>query len=192
MIATGYCFGYLYKASIKQEQRRKWLFILGGSAIILFFILRLANIYGDPQPWTQQNTTSFTLLSFINVTKYPPSLEYILITLGPAILFLIFAERQRINVSKPIIYIGRVPMFFYLLHIYLIHLLAMLAAKVTGFDWGDMVSQVPLTPVPKGYGFSLLVVYGVWIVVVLLLYPLCKWYDNYKSNNKEKWWLSYL
>ena len=192
VIATGYCFGSLYKASVNPEYRRKWLLILGGSAIILFIILRLLNIYGDPQPWTPQNTTTFTLLSFMNVTKYPPSLEYILITLGPAILFLIAAEKRPKIFGKAVIHIGRVPMFFYLLHIYLIHLFAMVAAKLTGFNWSDMVSQVPLTPTPKGYGFSLLIVYMVWLIVVLALYPLCKLYDNYKSNHKEKWWLSYL
>ena len=192
VIATGYCFGSLYKASVNPELRRKWLLILGGSAIILFFILRLVNIYGDPQPWTQQNTTTFTFLSFMNVTKYPPSLDYILITLGPAILFLIAAEKRHKIFGKAVIHIGRVPMFFYILHIYLIHLFAMIAAKLTGFNWSDMVSQVPLTPTPKGYGFSLLFVYLVWFIVVLALYPLCKLYDNYKLNHKEKWWLSYL
>lgn len=192
VIATGYCFGALYKSSVNPQLRKKWLLILGGTAIILFFILRAVNIYGDPQPWTLQNTSTFTLLSFINVTKYPPSLQYILITLGPAILFLIFAERQYLNVSNPIIHIGRVPMFFYLFHIYLLHLFAMIAAKLTGFQWNDMVSQVPLTPTPKGFGFSLLTVYIIWVVVVFLLYPLCKLYDNYKSSHKEKWWLSYV
>ena len=193
VIALGYCFGYFYQAKIKVEQRKKWLAIIGFSAVVLFIIIRMINYYGDPQPWNTQPSTVFTILSFFNVTKYPPSLLYILITLGPAILFLRIAENPVGKwFTNAIIHIGRVPMFFYLLHIYLIHLLAMFAAKISGYDWSDMISQVPLTPVPKGYGFSLLVVYGVWILVVLLLYPLCKWYDNYKSNHKEKWWLSYL
>jgi len=93
--------------------------------------------------------------------------------------------------GKAIIQIGRVPMFFYLVHIYLIHVLALFAAKFSGYDWNDMVSQKPLTPVINRYGFSLGIVYVVWIIVVLLLYPLCKWYDGYKSRHK-KWWLSYL
>jgi uncharacterized membrane protein len=193
VIAVGYCFGYLYQAGIKSEQRKKWLLVIGISSIILFVIIRASNHYGDPQPWRLQPSTSFSILSFINVTKYPPSLLYILITLGPAILFLRYAEKPfKDFATNAIIHIGRVPMFFYLLHIYLIHILAMFAAKLSGYSWSDMVSQVPLTPTPKGYGYSLLILYLVWITVVLLLYPLCKWYDNYKSNHKEKWWLSYL
>lgn len=192
VITAGYCFGYLYQPTIKPERRKKLLIYIGSGAIILFFILRATNVYGDARLWSSQSSTTFTILSFMNVTKYPPSLLYVLITLGIAILFLIVAERPTNSLGKAIIHIGRVPMFFYLLHIYLIHFFAMIAAKLTGYNWTEMVSQVPLTPTPKGYGFPLFVVYLVWIVVVLVLYPLCKWYDNYKSTHKENWWLSYL
>ena len=191
VIALGYCFGYLYKPTIDAPQRTKWMLTLGTSAICLFILLRILNVYGDPRPWSAQKSSAFTVLSFLRVTKYPPSLQFILLTLGPAILFLALAEKSLQRFGKAIIHIGRVPMFFYLAHIYLIHVLALFAAKFSGYNWNDMVSQKPLTPVINGYGFSLVIVYVVWVIVVLLLYPICKWYDGYKSSHK-KWWLSYL
>ena len=190
IITLGYCFGNLYKKEFSAAKRRKWLLLLGGGAIILFIILRAINIYGDPESWSYQNTKLFTFLSFIKVTKYPPSLLYSLITLGPAIIFLAFAEKPLNRVTKFISVYGRVPMFYYLIHIYLIHLLAMLAAQLTGFGWKAMVADI--FPQIKGFGFPLYVVYLIWIGVVLALYPLCKWYDRYKTAHKEKWWLSYL
>ncbi len=192
VMMTGYCSGALYRPEMNAGKRKKWLISISAGAIILFVFLRLFNVYGDPQPWISQSSGFFTFLSFMNVTKYPPSLLYILITLGPALLILAFAERRYTGFANSIIRIGRVPMFFYILHIYLLHLLALFAAKFTGFHWSDMVSVVPFTPTPEGYGFSLLIVYGFWILAILLLYPLCKWYDTYKTNNKQKLWLSYL
>jgi uncharacterized membrane protein len=192
VVALGYCFGNLYKPGTNVLARRKKLIILGCGAILLFILLRLLNVYGDPYPWATQKSTVFTVLSFLKVTKYPPSLQFILLTTGPAILFLAVAEKYLKDFGKAIIKIGRVPMFFYLLHIYLIHAFAMIAANLTGYHLSDMVSHVPLTPKPKGFGFPLPVVYIVWLIVILILYPLCKWYDNYKSLHKEKWWLSYL
>lgn len=106
-------------------------------------------------------------------------------------IFLAIAEKYLKVLGKAIIHIGRVPMFFYLAHIYLIHTLALFVAKFAGYDWNDMISLKPLIPVINGYGFSLGIVYLIWLIVILLLYPLCKWYDDYKSKHK-KWWLSYL
>jgi hypothetical protein len=129
------------------------------------------------------------------VTKYPPSLLYVLVTLGPAILFLAVSENYYGIISQRIKILGRVPMFYYLLHLYLIHLLAMTAALFTGYDASDMVFNTWVTNSPNlvGYGFSLWVVYVVWISVVLILYPLCKWYDGYKAEQQRtKWWLSYI
>ncbi|MEP6699803.1 MAG: heparan-alpha-glucosaminide N-acetyltransferase domain-containing protein [Bacteroidota bacterium] len=190
IIALGYCFGAFYKKDFSAAKRKKCLLWIGSSAIILFIILRATSIYGDQQLWSLQQTGVFTFLSFINVTKYPPSLLYTLITLGPAIIFLAFAEKPLNRFTNFISIYGRVPMFYYLLHIYLIHFLAMVAAQLTGFGWNAMVADI--FPEVKGYGFSLAVVYLIWIGVVLALYPLCKWYDKYKSRHKEKWWLSYL
>jgi predicted acyltransferase len=167
---------------------------MGIGAIALFIIARAINFYGDPYPWAVQNSSTFTFLSFLNVNKYPPSLMFTLMTLGPAVLFLAFTEKVFTRFAKPIIHIGRVPMFYYILHLYLIHLLAVFAAEFSGFDWSDMLLRHRpwLDPELKGYGFSLGITYIVWIVVVLMLYPLCRWYDKYKTAHKEKWWLSYL
>ena len=194
IMALGYCFGSLYKKEFSPAERQKWLLILGTTAIFLFPLLRFMNMYGDPQPWSQQSSTVFTLLSFLNTTKYPPSLLFTLMTLGPALFALTLLERISNWMAKPVINIGRVPFFYYILHIYLIHLAAMFAAEISGFVWSDMILQKRtwLDAQLKGYGFSLGVTYLVWIGIVLLLYPLCKWYDRYKTANKQKWWLSYL
>jgi uncharacterized membrane protein len=194
IICLGYCCGHFYLKKVLQPVRQRWLLVMGFSAVFLFIILRAINMYGDPLPWSQQRSWPFTIVSFLNTTKYPPSLMYTLMTLGPALLFLAFTENASNRFTKPVIHIGRVPMFYYLLHIYLIHFLAMLAAEFSGFDWRDMILQrrTWVDPQLKGYGFSLLATYAVWIGVVLILYPFCKWYDRYKSTHKDKWWLSYL
>lgn len=194
VMALGYCFGSLYTSNINAARRKKWLLVTGAFAIFVFILLRLINVYGDLHPWTEQKSIAFTVLSFLNTAKYPPSLLYILMTIGPALIFLAFAETISGKLAKAIIHIGRVPMFYYILHIYLIHLMAMLAAQLSGYSWSDMILQrrVWVDPQLKGYGFSLGVTYLVWIGIVLLLYPLCKWYDKYKTAHKEKWWLSYL
>ncbi|HEY9006428.1 DUF1624 domain-containing protein [Ohtaekwangia sp.] len=190
----GYCFGSLYLSSFDAQRRKKILTYLGGGAIILFVVLRLINVYGDPNPWSTQKNGIFTFLSFMNVTKYPPSLLYLLITLGPAMLFLSISENFKGKFSLALISLGRVPMFYYILHLYLIHIIAVIAAMSTGYTFSDMTFNTWVTDSPalKGYGFSLGVTYLVWIGVVLALYPLCKWYDTYKLNHREKWWLSYL
>jgi ABC-type multidrug transport system fused ATPase/permease subunit len=119
---------------------------------------------------------------------------YILVMLGISFIFLSFAEKIKGKLSQYVVSLGRVPMFFYIVHIYLIHILALIAALATGFSVSDMTFTTWITDSKnlKGYGFNLLVVYVVWISVVLLLYPLCLWYEHYKANHKEKWWLSYL
>lgn len=194
LMALGYCFGKLYLPGFDKVTRKRWLMILGLSAVGLFILLRFINVYGDMNRWSLQNSEVYTFLSFINTTKYPPSLLFLLMTIGPSILFLAFAEKRYNRFEKAIIRIGRVPFFYYLLHLYLIHLLAMLAAQLSGYSWSDMilVRRPRFDPQLKGYGFSLGITYLVWIVVVVLLYPLCNWYDKYKIKHKEKWWLSYL
>jgi uncharacterized membrane protein len=194
IMMLGYCFGIFYHPSYDAGERRKKLVYLGVSAVALFIIIRLINGYGDPRPWEVQPNLVFTVLSFLNVTKYPPSLLYALMTLGPAILFLAISENYKGVISQNVKVLGRVPMFYYLLHLYLIHTIALLAAVLTGYDASDMVFNTWVTNSPnlKGYGFSLWVVYVIWISVVIILYPLCKWYDTYKSTQRSKWWLSYL
>ncbi|MBA2746419.1 MAG: DUF1624 domain-containing protein [Flavisolibacter sp.] len=194
IMILGYCFGKLYTKEFSFERRKKWLLTMGIGAIALFVIIRAINIYGDPAPWAAQNSAIFSFLSFLNTTKYPPSILYTLMTLGPAMLFLTFAEKLTGGLIRAMIHIGRVPMFFYIMHLYLIHVLAMIAAEFSGYNWTDMILQrrTWIDPQLKGYGFSLGTNYLVWIGIILLLYPLCKWYDQYKTNHKEKWWLSYL
>lgn len=190
----GYCFGSLYLPSVNQEQRKKLLLQLGVAASLLFIVLRITDIYGEPYKWTTQESSAFTFLSFMNVTKYPPSLLYLLATLGPSLIFLALTENWKGKISQYVISLGRVPMFYYIVHIAFVHLIAFFAAKATGFDFSDMVFNTWVTDSPnlKGYGFSLGVTYLVWIGVVLILTPLCIWYDQYKIRNREKWWLSYF
>lgn len=190
--ALGYCFGEVYKPAFGAVRRQRILLWMGLGSIALFLVVRALNIYGDPEPWTVQKNGVYTVMSFFNVTKYPPSLLYCLITLGPSILFLAFAERPLSWLAKKIVTIGRVPFFYYILHIYLIHALAMLAAEFyPGHDWSDMIVRRGWINLP-GFGFSLETVYLIWIGLVVALYPFCLWYDRYKTRHKEQWWLSYL
>ena len=194
VMALGYCFGSFYTPSITPEKRRIILVRLGVIGILLFIVLRWSNLYGDPVPWSVQPSSVFTFLSFLNTNKYPPSLLYLLMTLAPSMLFLAFTESVADKVSGALIVIGRVPLFFYIVHIYVVHLIALIAAVLTGHVAGHMVFDRWITNSVelKGYGFSLGVVYLVWILLIVLLYPLCKVYEHYKRNNKDKAWLSYL
>jgi uncharacterized membrane protein len=194
VMPLGYYFGELYKPSVSSAVRVRKLWLLGISITLAFLILRFTNIYGDPYMWSPQKSFGFTVMSFLNVTKYPPSLLYLLITLGPSIIFLALAEKWKGLFFDKLIIIGRVPMFFYIIHIYIIHLLALAAAVLTGFKASDMVIDFWVTEQPelRGYGFSLWMVYGVWIALIIALYPACSWFNNYKNNNRDKWWLSYL
>jgi uncharacterized membrane protein len=194
IMLTGYCFGSLYRTQVNPVYRKKMLQYIGIGVCCLFILLRAINVYGDPSPWQQKSSGVLAILSFLNVTKYPPSLLYASMTLGPAILLLSVTEDLKGKFSNALTAIGRVPMFFYILHIYFIHLGAMLAISLMGHPWTDMIlSSWPWTqPQLKGYGFSLGSTYLIWLGLILLLYPLCAWYDKYKSSHKDKWWLSYL
>ena len=195
VMSLGYCFGSLYDSSFEVKKRKRILNNLGIGSLVLFLILIAINKYGNPVQWTNYGITSKTLMSIFNVNKYPPSLLYLLITLGGTFLFLANAEKLKGKVVDFFCVFGRVPFFYYILHIYLIHLIAVFAAEFTGFGWQVMVSMPTFATrveALKGYGFNLITVYVVWIIVILLLYPLCKKFDNYKQSHKEKWWLSYL
>lgn len=195
VMPLGYCLGAWYTTGYDVAKRQRQLKWTGFTAVTAFVLIRLLNTYGDPIPWTTQKDTLFTFLSFINVNKYPPSLSYLLLTLGSACLFLSFTERLKGPVVRMISVYGRVPMFYYLIHIYVIHAIAMLTSALTpGQDWRLWILHKPIwfTEDLKGYGFSLPVTYLIWIVVVIGLYPLCQRYDAYKQAHKDKWWLSYL
>ncbi|MDF2187794.1 heparan-alpha-glucosaminide N-acetyltransferase domain-containing protein [Paraflavitalea sp. CAU 1676] len=197
VMGLGYCLGQVFARDFPAEQRRRLLTLLGFATIALFIIIRAINVYGDGQPWSRQPTFMYTVLSFLNTVKYPPSLLYLLMTIGPALLFLAWTEREPGWLGRQVSVIGRVPMFYYLLHLYLIHLLAMFATSFSGHRWGDMLLDYSLwtgrsSAQLEGYGFSLGITYLVWVLVVVLLFPLCKWYDQYKRTHKDQWWLSYL
>ena len=194
VMALGYCFGPLYDRSYDAAKRKRFLNILGVSTIALFLIVRGINSYGDPLSWQHYDTGTKKLMSFLNVNKYPPSLCYVLMTLGPALLFLANSEKLKGWLVDFFSVFGRVPFFYYILHLYLIHIIAMLLAQLTGFGWRIMLLNNWLSEEPKlkGYGVSLGLVYLIWISVILLLYPLCKKFDEYKQGHKEQWWLSYL
>lgn len=196
IICMGYCLGSLYLSDYTPEQRKKTLLSLGLGAIVLFILLRFSNLYGDHALWSTQKNAVFTFMSFLNTTKYPPSLLYVLMTTGPAMVFLALAEKPLNALTRRLIVFGRVPMFYYLVHIFFIHLLAIIGAVVSGHPWTvmvDLTTWVTANVQLKGYGFNLLTVYVVWIGVVIALYPLCRWFDGYKrAHQAEKWWLSYL
>jgi uncharacterized membrane protein len=188
IIAFGYFTGRYYLPDIDARARRSRLFTMGVGAIGLFIALRFVNGYGDPHP-----RISGSFLSFFNVTKYPPSLLYALVTLGPALIFLAMAEGR--DWGERVAVFGRTAMFYYLAHILLIHVLALAGVVVCGRPLSDMVLTMAVDDQPelKGYGFPLVVVYLIWIGLLFMLYPLCKWYDGYKrANQASKWWLSYI
>ena len=194
VMAIGYCFGEFYKRDFNARIRKKWLLRLGFGAIILFFVIRGINIYGDLVPWTIQNSTAKTILSFFKVTKYPPSLAYILVTIGPALLFLFSVETIKNKFTDFFLVFGRVPLFYYFLHVLVIHIVAIIGILIFGGNWRDMILTADVFAYAKliNYGYSLFIVYVVWIGIIILLYFPCKKYMIYKATHKDKWWLSYL
>lgn len=194
VMSLGYCFGHYYDYSFDPKKRRAILNYTGIGFIALFLVIRGTNLYGDLYPWQHYETFWQTMMSFMNPNKYPPSLSYLLMTLGPSLILIANAESWKGKIIDFFQVFGRVPFFYYILHLYLIHLLALLAAEVTGHGWQLMILPAWVTEVEalKGYGFNLLVVYSVWILVIILLYPLCRWFDKYKSSHRDQWWLSYL
>lgn len=187
----GYAAGKLFEPTVDTRKRQKTLLILGTGLIVLFVVLRLLNGYGNPSPWTSQRNGMATFLSFMNVHKYPPSLMYACITIGPALVVLALLEHVQNRFTEFVKVFGRVPFFYYVLHLYLIHTLTVILFFATGYGTKDIVGQTPFLFRPVTFGFDLWLVYIIWIAVVLALYPLCKWYNKYKSQHTQ-WWLSYM
>jgi uncharacterized membrane protein len=196
VMAAGYCFGRVFL--LEPAARQRILLRVGLALTIGFVVIRSVNRYGDPAPWTHQKSFLFDVLSFLNCTKYPASLDFLLMTLGPALLVLAYLGRRSFKVSNPLIVFGRVPMFYFILHFYLIHVLIVLASWLR---YGGAAAKFTFTPVPSmggpqqlfpaGFGYSLWVVYAVWLLVVVSLYPVCRWFAKVKSTRRD-WWLSYL
>jgi len=196
VIAAGYAFGEVL--TLERERRRRLLFGIGLTAVALFVALRFVNAYGDPLPWASQARGAwYTFLSFLNTQKYPPSLLFLLMTLGPSIIALALFDRGRETgaLLRPFVTFGRVPLFYYLLHVPLMHSVAVLFAyaKYGRAEWLFVNWPPPgqPQPEPEGYGYDLLVVYAVWLGVVLALYPLCRWFARVKARRRGAW-LSYL
>jgi uncharacterized membrane protein len=155
LMALGYAFGTFYREEIPAKQRRRWLFAIGVCATLLFIILRGFNLYGEPRDWVMLNTPIFRLMSFLNTTKYPPSLHFLLMTMGPALILLAAIEPISSRLTKPVITFGRVPFFFYIVHLYLIHGLAM-PAHLRGRDWSEYIlSFEGLDRALSNFGLSL-------------------------------------
>lgn len=191
LMICGFGLGQLYARSVSAEARKRSLLYLGFACILLFVALRFGNTYGDSSHWKPQVSTVFTLLSFVDTTKYPPSLLYMLMTIGPALIFLALVEPIKNSVTKIIVVFGRVPFFYYILHLYLFHSMAVAWFLITGNSIHDLHHQ-NFGGFPDGFGLSLGGTYITWIFGVTLLYFPCRWYDSYKTRHPEKQWLSYL
>ena len=191
--AVGYSLGLVYSWT---SHRRKTFLLWSGVVLTAgFVILRAVNLYGDPARCVTQKSILFTVLSFLNATKYPPSLDFLLMTLGPALVFLWAVDGWIPRPLVPALVFGKVPMFYFLLHIPLIHLIAVVVCYVRygQVHWmfeSASISQFPITS-PQGWGFSLPVVYLFWICIVFALYPLCNWFAGLKQRRSDLW-LSYL
>lgn len=187
VMAMGYALGVVF--DLDAARRRRTLVWLGTGAIVAFLVLRLLNGYGDPDPWSVQGDAARTLMSFLDVEKYPPSLMYILVTLGPALLLLAAFENVRGPATRRFAVFGRVPLCFYVLHLPVIHLAAGLTALAAGY--GTHVLTRSFMDFPATWGLGLGWVYAIWAMVVLALYPICKAFADIKRRRRD-WWLSYL
>jgi uncharacterized membrane protein len=201
-MAVGFAFG----AVLMRPDRRKWTLRLGISATALFFLLRGFNLYGNgiaglpfgfphsAGPWSIQPTLSLSVISFFNTLKYPPSLDYLLMTLGPSLILLGLLDGAKAvrGFSRILLAYGRVPLFYYVLHLYLIHLIAIGIALVSHQPILHGHLTVDSGQRPLGYGHSLPIVYLVWIVAVAILYLPCNWFMAFRARRRDLTWLSYL
>jgi uncharacterized membrane protein len=191
--AVGFALGRVWEWDA--ARRRTFLWWAGSAATIGFLVLRSLNGYGDPRPWSGRPSPLFTMLSWLNVTKYPPSLLFLLMTLGPCLLLLRAIDGGVPRWLRPVMVYGRVPLFYFALHFMLIHFLALL---FSWFRYGEIhwvfesptLDKYPFAQ-PPGWPFPLPPIYALWVLVVVSLWPLCRWFDGIKSRRRH-WWLSYL
>ena len=191
VMAAGFCFGHILV--LDAATRQKWLLRIGLGLTAAFVLVRSINIYGDPRPWS---SATLPLLSFLRVNKYPPSLDFLLMTLGPAILLLAWFYRLDLAKTNPLVIIGRVPLFYFLGHFFLLHLLTLplgwLYYGHAAFLLNPLPSMGgPADAFPPNYGYSLGTVYVVWMIVVAAMYPLCVWFGKLKQRSQSRW-LAYL
>ncbi len=208
VMAAGFCFGHLIAPDSSPDsskrpskdpshpaRRRRWMFRLGLGLTLAFLVIRAINIYGDPQPWSTENP-DMMLLSFLRCTKYPPSLDFLLMTIGPALLLLAWFDRFTFSRTNPLIVFGRVPLFYFLVHFFVIHGLTIPFAFFRYGHAGFLLNPLPsvggsMDQYPPDFGYPLWAVYAVWVAVVAMLYPLCLWFARLKERRSD-WWLSYL
>ena len=203
VMAVGYALGAL----LRTKYWSKLVFRIGAALTIAFLVLRIFHLYGNSQPtlhpwgadaagpWRVQPTLVLTMVSFFNTSKFPPSLQFLLMTLGPALMALAWFDKVNAErgLAKVLVVFGRVPLFYYVVHIYVIHTLAVYVGlickqKVGWLLYGGFIFHTP----PAGYGHNLPFTYAIWAAVVVFLYPLCKWFADFKRKHADKWWLSYL
>ena len=194
VMSAGFCFGPVLRWD--PARRRRFLLRLGLALIIGFVVLRFVNLYGDPARWAVQNSPIFTALSFLNCTKYPPSLLFLLMTLGPSFLVMAWWDQRRFSDHNPLIVFGRVPFFYYVVHLAVIHAVAIVLELTrygrTSFTFLPPPSLGgPRELFPPNFGYSLGVVYLVWFAVIVIMYPICRRYADMKQRRHD-WWLSYL
>ncbi|WP_423146398.1 DUF1624 domain-containing protein [Rubrolithibacter danxiaensis] len=189
----GFSIAKLYTDDYSDFRRRKLLLYAGFAVITFFIVLRFINFYGDPFRWETQKSILYTLLSFINTSKYPPSLLYLCMTIGPALILLALLENTRNKFLNILSVYGKVPFFYFVLHLYIIHTLTVIFFYVSGYSAKDIVSPgIPFLFRPAAFGYPLGIVYIIWICIVSSLYFPCKWFYRYKQLHKEKWWTHYL
>jgi uncharacterized membrane protein len=193
LMMIGYAVGTLYTKTYDAVKRRKTLLYAGLGVLALFFILRFINQYGDPAPWSAQKTTTLSIISFFNVTKYPPSLMYMCMTIGASLVILATTEKISNKFASVLIIYGNVPFFYYICHWYLIKTINIIVYFASGYKVSGISTshQFPPTFQPDDFGFGLGGVYLVWLIVICTLYLPCRWFSNYKRTHSD-WWLSYL
>jgi uncharacterized membrane protein len=188
LMLFGYGTSYIFKKP--SAERDKFLTKSGILMIVLFLIIRFFDVYGEPNPWQVQELGFLaTIFDFMNLSKYPPSLSFLLATMGPMAIVCAYADRWQGKIKDILVMFGRVPFIFYVAHFYLIHALSVVMGVLQGFEAHQFIHFFPFYP--EGYGISLMGVYGVWALVCVMLYPLCKWMADFKARRKD-WWLSYL
>ena len=196
VMALGFSCGPLFAHD--RPVRQRYLAVSGAAAIAAFLVLRALNGYGDPVPWSSQSSSTYTILSFLNTTKYPPSLAFLLMTLGPTALALAWLDRPTLTPSNPLVVFGRVPLFYFVVHFYAAHLIAdvLAALRYGGRSLPFLFQPVPSMGgsrqlFPPDFGYDLWVVYVVWALLVVALYPVCRWFAGLRQRRRE-WWWSYV
>ncbi len=191
IMLVGFATGKIF--TMAGDIRKNVLLKIGLSALILFAILRFINIYGDPSTWSSQKDGIYTFLSFMNVTKYPPSLLFSLVTLSAMLLILVISDRLNNRFTKVVSVYGKVPLFYFVVHFYLIHVSMIVLMFVQGFSWSDLrfASGTFGRPIGVQSGIELWAIYLIWLGIVMVLYKPCVWFGKYKAEHNQ-WWLKYI